>query len=112
MSAAMWVVQAPIFQSRWTDPFRVRGTVEHPGEAIQQWVTLFIESVDVANTPPYVICPIPAFVEKVDSQRADPVTGEWEFRYLNPDLRYMVLVYDKDEIFDPVMKLHLVPEPM
>ena len=104
-----WVVQAPIFQSRWQDQFRIRGTVEHPGEALRQQVTLFVES---DTTPPFVRNPIPFYVEKVDSQRADPVTGDWEFRYLNPDLRYMVLVYDKTETHDPVMKIHLVPEPM
>ena len=107
----MQVVQAPIFQSRRTDQFRIRGTVEHPGETLQQWVTLFAES-DTTDTPPYVRCPIPVYVEKVDSQRADPVTGEWEFQYLDPDLRYTALVYDKAETHDPVMKLHLVPEPM
>ena len=108
----MQVIQIPIFQSRWTDPFRIRGTVEHPGETLQQWVTLFVESDGVANTPPYVVCPIPSFVTKVDSQRADSVTGEWEFQYLDPSRRYTTLVYDKDETHDPVMKIHLVPEPM
>ena len=107
----MRVVQAPIFQSRWQDQFRIRGTVEHPGEAIQQWVTLYWE-YDSTDTPPFMRNPIPFYVEKVDSQRADPVTGDWEFRYLNPDLRYTALVYDKTETHDPVMKLHLVPEPM
>ena len=106
----MQVVQAPIFQSRWTDPFRIRGTVEHPGEAIQQWVTLYLEHD--TDTKPFVRNPIPSFVGKLGAQRADPVTGEWEFRYLNPDLRYMVLAYDKTETHDPVMKIHLVPEPM
>lgn len=35
--------------------------------------------------------------------------GNWEFRDLDPALRYHVIAYDHTGVHDPVLKLNLVP---
>ena len=35
--------------------------------------------------------------------------GNWEFRNLDPALRYHVIAYDHTGVHDPVIKMNLVP---
>ncbi|ENO82079.1 hypothetical protein B447_05058 [Thauera sp. 27] len=35
--------------------------------------------------------------------------GNWEVQNLNPSLKYHVIAYDHTSVYDPVIKLNLVP---
>jgi len=103
MSAAMQVMQAPIFVAPVPGySGKLTGTIEGHEPDGSRHVSLYPDAGGVPQAPRTLI--------QIRATRTDQ--NAWEFTSLEEDRTYTVIAWDHTNTFDPVIKAGLIPEPM
>ena len=103
MSTAMQVVQAPIFVA----PIpgyggKLAGIIEGQFPETERHVSLYADAGGLPQAPRSMI-QIRATLTK---------QNQWQFLHLEEGLTYTLIAWDRENLFDPAIKVGLIPEPM
>ena len=103
MSTAMRVVQAPIFVAPIPGySGKLTGTIEGHEPDGRRYVSLYPYAGGVPQAPRTLI--------QIRATRTEQ--NAWEFANLEEGRTYTVIAWDRENLFDPAIKVGLIPEPM